>query len=581
MKLKKEKLILIPYYYGSHYSNPMYVTHFLMRLFPYSSIIIELQGNKFDDPERLFFSINSTFNSATTHKTDVRELIPEFFYLPEMFLNINHLNMGSVNEIDEHTNQKVSYKIHNVLLPKWANNDAYKFVSIMKEILDSDKINICPWIELIFGLGQSGKKARRSKNLFLPYSYTSYVDINKIEPSKQNMYRHMFEIGITPHQLFYKDIQNKIIPKCINEQCTLWNETYKVIHTPRLLKSNYFPVYYSLIDLRKILIIFLDMTCGIIEMNYYPFAKTLNEERNVEDKNITESSINVIPKITHLHIYMDNNIQSYQNRTYAIYNKGKNIVVGGFWDGSIVLYLRTLKPSKILWVLQDYREMSPVTFIYITYDETKAFCGLMNGMLYLFEITSSDANENKDKWNLTCQIHAHSQEITCISHSTTLQVVATASYDGYVNIYRETDLKLMRSVYVHDYKINKVILVASPLPSFVVYSMNKRKWKIFGINSIQPIQDVDMDNTLTCYKIIKDHTCSYFIVYGNDNGEVVIAKLPFLEVVRRETVFDDNEKVRWVEVSEDIRTVYAIGDKGKLAVLCDKELTRVSGGSYG
>ena len=90
-----------------------------------------------------------------------------------------------------------------------------------------------------------------------------------------------------------------------------------------------------------------------------------------------------------------------------------------------------------------------------------------------------------------------------------------------------------------------------------------------------------MNDTLTCYKIIKDHTFSYFIVYGNDKGEVVIAKLPFLKVVKREIVFDDNEKVRWIEVSEDLKTIYMIGDKGKLAVLCDKEITRVSGGSHG
>ena len=577
----KVEIDLIPYYYGSHYSNPMYVTHYLMRLFPYSSIIIELQGNKFDDPQRLFLSINNTFNSATTHKTDVRELIPEFFYLPEMFLNINKLNMGSVNEIDEESNQKVSYIINNVLLPKWANNDAYKFVSIMRELLDSDKINICPWIELIFGLSQSGKKARRSKNLFLPYSYTSYVDMNKVELSKQATYRHMFEIGITPHQLFYKDIQNKIIPKYIKEQCTSWNETNIVIHTPRLLKNNFFPAYYSLIDTRKILIIFLDMTCGRIEMNYYPFAKALNEERNVEDKTITDNPINSIPKITRLHVYMENNIQSYHNHTYVIYNKGKNIVIGGFWDGSIVLYLRALKPSKLVYPLARRKEKPPITFIYITSDETKAFCGLMNGILYKFEIASSDANDNKDKWNLIYQTHAHSKEITCINHSTTLQVVATTSYDGYVNIYKETDLKLMRSVYIHDYEIDKVILVASPLPSFVVYSMNKKLWKIFGINSIQSIKDVDTNETLTCYKIIKDHTFSYFIVYGNDKGEVVIAKLPFLEVIKREIVFDDNEKVRWIEVSEDLKTIYMIGDNGKLAVLCDKELTRVSGGSHG
>ena len=70
---------------------------------------------------------------------------------------------------------------------------------------------------------------------------------------------------------------------------------------------------------------------------------------------------------------------------------------------------------------------------------------------------------------------------------------------------------------------------------------------------------------------------SYFVECGSDKGEVVIAKLPFLEVIRKELVFDHNEKVRWVEVSEDNRSIYAIGNKGKLTVLCDKELIETPG----
>ena len=163
-------------------------------------------------------------------------------------------------------------------------------------------------------------------------------------------------------------------------------------------------------------------------------------------------------------------------------------------DVSIQLYLRTIKPSKVIWVFQ-HKEISPITCIYITSDEAKAFCGSMNGMLYLFDLASSDTSDNKDKWICTHETHAHSKEITCINHSTTLQVVATASYDGYVNIYKETDLKLMRSIYIHDYKVDKVILLVSPLLSFVVYGTNKKQWKIFGVNSTHPFHDFDMEDT--------------------------------------------------------------------------------------
>ena len=83
-----------PYNYGSHYSNPFYVAHFLTRIDPFSYIMIELQGNKFDDPDRLFLSFNGSYMCATTQKGDVRELIPEIYCVPEIYHNINNFDMG-------------------------------------------------------------------------------------------------------------------------------------------------------------------------------------------------------------------------------------------------------------------------------------------------------------------------------------------------------------------------------------------------------------------------------------------------------------------------------------------------------
>ena len=48
-------------YIQNLYSNCVYVSNFMIRLFPYSFCAIELQGDGFDDPNRLFFSIDETF----------------------------------------------------------------------------------------------------------------------------------------------------------------------------------------------------------------------------------------------------------------------------------------------------------------------------------------------------------------------------------------------------------------------------------------------------------------------------------------------------------------------------------------
>jgi hypothetical protein len=67
---------------GSHYSSAGVSLHYLIRLEPYTSLSVNLQGGKFDLPDRLFDSIESSFSLSYNNVADVKELIPEFFYFP-------------------------------------------------------------------------------------------------------------------------------------------------------------------------------------------------------------------------------------------------------------------------------------------------------------------------------------------------------------------------------------------------------------------------------------------------------------------------------------------------------------------
>ena len=84
-----------------------------MRLQPYTEASRTLQGGKFDLPDRLFSSLRLCWNSVTSEVSDVRELTPEFFYLPELLLNIDNYDFGT-------TQQK--NRVHNIQLPDWAKN---------------------------------------------------------------------------------------------------------------------------------------------------------------------------------------------------------------------------------------------------------------------------------------------------------------------------------------------------------------------------------------------------------------------------------------------------------------------------
>jgi factor associated with neutral sphingomyelinase activation len=68
-----------PFLYGTHYSTPGYVLFYLVRKYPQYQL--KLQNGRFDQSDRLFFSMKSTWESCLTGPADVKELIPEFYSL--------------------------------------------------------------------------------------------------------------------------------------------------------------------------------------------------------------------------------------------------------------------------------------------------------------------------------------------------------------------------------------------------------------------------------------------------------------------------------------------------------------------
>lgn len=71
------------------------VLHYLVRLEPFASLHKEMQAGHFDVTDRLFASIPRTWNHNTTQLSEVKELTPEWFSLPNMFRNLNRYNLGN------------------------------------------------------------------------------------------------------------------------------------------------------------------------------------------------------------------------------------------------------------------------------------------------------------------------------------------------------------------------------------------------------------------------------------------------------------------------------------------------------
>ncbi|SMY22914.1 unnamed protein product [Zymoseptoria tritici ST99CH_1A5] len=204
-----------PFHYGTHYSSAMIVSSYLIRLQPFVQSYLLLQGGSFDHADRLFDSIERAWQSASRdNMTDVRELTPEFFYLPEFLTNVNGYEFGSKQVSGE--------AVNNVHLPKWAKGDPHIFINKHREALESEYVSqhLHEWIDLVFGYKQRGEAAVEATNVFQHLSYGGAKDLDKIDDHVERLASigiiHSF--GQTPNQVFlkghpYREADRDVEPK--------------------------------------------------------------------------------------------------------------------------------------------------------------------------------------------------------------------------------------------------------------------------------------------------------------------------------------------------------------------------------
>ncbi|VDD76135.1 unnamed protein product [Mesocestoides corti] len=184
-----------PFHYGTHYSTAAFVLNYLIRLEPFTTLFLNMQGGKFDHPNRLFYSIEAAWSGCMRSSTNVKELIPEFFYLPEMFVNTNDYDLGSLED---------KTKLGDVVLPPWASSPE-EFVRIHRQALESDLVScqLHHWIDLIFGYKQRGPEAVKATNVFHHLTYEGSINWDQVtDPILRKAIENQIQsFGQTPSQL--------------------------------------------------------------------------------------------------------------------------------------------------------------------------------------------------------------------------------------------------------------------------------------------------------------------------------------------------------------------------------------------
>ncbi|KAK5112769.1 hypothetical protein LTR62_003867 [Meristemomyces frigidus] len=190
-----------PFHYGTHYSSAMIVASYLIRLQPFVQSYLLLQGGSFDHADRLFDSIGRAWMSASRdNMTDVRELTPEFYFLPEFLVNLNDYDFGAKQGSGE--------KVIDVELPPWAKGSPYLFIAKHREALESPYVSehLHQWVDLVFGYKQRGAAAIEATNVFTHLSYQGAKDLDTISDPMERLATigviHSF--GQTPFQVFQR-----------------------------------------------------------------------------------------------------------------------------------------------------------------------------------------------------------------------------------------------------------------------------------------------------------------------------------------------------------------------------------------
>nr|XP_015197370.1 PREDICTED: neurobeachin isoform X13 [Lepisosteus oculatus] len=184
-----------PYHYNSHYSTSASTLQWLVRIEPFTTFFLNANDDRFDHPDRTFSSIARSWRNCQRDTSDVKELIPEFYYLPEMFVNSNGYNLGVR---DDRT------VVSNVDLPPWAKKPE-DFVRINRMALESEFVScqLHQWIDLIFGYKQRGPEAVRALNVFHYLTYEGSVNLDSITDPvlREAMEAQIQNFGQTPSQL--------------------------------------------------------------------------------------------------------------------------------------------------------------------------------------------------------------------------------------------------------------------------------------------------------------------------------------------------------------------------------------------
>ena len=525
---EKESLEIIKGYYEMdndenrshfkcHYSNSSYVTLYLFRINPFTNNQIKLQAGRFDAPYRQINSLQEICDIFKEHK-ETCELIPEYYYLVESFLNINFNFYGILNK-------KIKDIVNNLKLTKDFESLLELFL-FHQNFINSDEVssNINKWIDNIYGENQITNK----KGVINSFPFECYeqnvkkpvqnlikdlennientkdenIDIvREIESIKTN-FLMTYLLGQCPGQLFTKshpqysgkspeDNYNKFFMK--NEVKSLTNNEFLCMNESNSSSENKDNNNYFYIVTNKEILVFNRQLKQLNNLNInnirkiyliYDYDSFLSKEKD-------NNNIN----------YINNKLyykQYYYKRLIFDIEDCKFFFIGGYLDFSYKIYFT--KKEKDNPKCYNYITNSIITCMKYIKNTNVYLTGHINGIIIKWKYNI--INKGRDiKCKKVSSIVGHRGPISLIEIHNKLELLLSASdKEGLIFIRKIYDYELLSVIKYNS--LNKEIMDANVDKEYFVITYNyKKKIK----NNIQKIVTYSANGIkLAKIKILKE-----------------------------------------------------------------------------
>ncbi|KAF7992714.1 hypothetical protein HCN44_005058 [Aphidius gifuensis] len=504
-----------PFHYGSHYSNSGTVLHFLVRLPPFTSMFLCYQDDNFDIPDRTFHALATTWRlTSCDSTTDVKELIPEFFYLPEFLLNFEGFNFGI---------RQNGCNVNDVELPLWCGGDARLFILAHRAALESDIVrDVLPyWIDLVFGFRQTGKPAVEAINVFHPATYYGF-NVDQIEDhvERQAWETMIKTYGQTPAQLF------------------------RSAHPLQIQNSNNNSTTTSSIGIPQV----IDGVDGIKWGNYVgapgnePILCWKHKHRSIISSLVplTTGDVFGLPVLTTLLLgYTKEKGSNMLSNTSVL---GAGLASWGVADGIARLKSKKEQPPRPLIKSSGF---DPITIIGSSADCGQLWIGHLSGIItvYTYNIETNGKIEFIPESAIVLLAHRSTVKVIVLSRA--FSIAVSGDIEGVVVIWDLNTLTYVRSIDCHKSHSISLLSISETLGDIAVTcdlsrqqnntnnNDNRSELRVFTINA-RPVGTVSSKRKITslCYSNAPEGSSVNVIATGLDNGIIRLWSSWDLKLIR-------------------------------------------------